>query len=369
MVRTYLDFLIELEGKIDDAHREIQKDISQHVEYFKDRTYEKELKRSVSRSRLVELVGRFRKLLSQRKKEPSIKGLGAVIHAYSPEAMLEGETEEYLSRIRTPEELLIYLCVDSSLDVLERKNEIGCWADKLFSEKLEECENEKERKYAIARREAVNKWIDFVPFSLRVFSPFYEVKNELNSLYGIVLAFFGEAANMAYPIYSSWFRNTLRWIKNKPDFSEKDVDKKKEAIKKAIRRLGKGLRELDEIKDCLSDLISREDGAMFFSYYAWAPWLGFEDAFKVCYGEDFADKWLVRFFGASPDLTIALSNAKAVERMISNPLNVFIAKGKILDKEIKSLSKIFNENLGSLLEGYLKSWNMVNKVLDLKNMN
>jgi len=353
-----LDFLIGLEGKIDDAHREIQKDISQHVEYFKDGTYEKELKKSVSRSQLIKKF-----LLQRRRVEPSIKGLGAVIHAYSPEAMLEGETEGYLSRIRTPEELLIYLCVDSSLDVLERKNEIGCWADKLFSEKLEECENEKERKYAIARREAVNKWIDFVPFSLRVFSPFYEVKNELNSLYGIVLAFFGGAANMAYPIYSSWFRNTLRWIKNKPDFSEKDVDKKKEAIKKAIRRLGKGLRELDEIKDHLGNLVSREDGAMFFSYYAWAPWLGFEDAFKVCYGEDFANKWLMRFFDRSSDLVIALSNAKAIERMISNPSNVFIAINEILDTEIKSLSKIFNEDLKSLLEGYLKSWNMLTRCL------
>ncbi|RLE44001.1 hypothetical protein DRJ16_03090, partial [Candidatus Woesearchaeota archaeon] len=174
MVRTYLDFLIELEGKIDDAHREIQKEISRHVEYFKDGTYEKELKKSASRSQLIKKF-----LLQRRRVEPSIKGLGAVIHAYSPEAMLEGKTEEYLSKIETPEELLIYLCVDSSLDVLKRKKEIGRWVDKLFSEKLEECENEKERKYAIARREAVNKWIDFVPFSLRVFSPFYEVKNEL----------------------------------------------------------------------------------------------------------------------------------------------------------------------------------------------
>jgi len=79
MVRIYLDFLIGLEGKIDDAHREIQKDISQHVEYFKDRTYEKELKKSASRSQLIKKF-----LLQRRRVEPSIKGLGAVIHAYSP---------------------------------------------------------------------------------------------------------------------------------------------------------------------------------------------------------------------------------------------------------------------------------------------
>ncbi len=354
MVRTYLDFLIKLEEKVNDAYREAQKNIGQHVGYFKDGTYEKELKGT----RLVGLV-------SQGKEAKlSIKGLGAVMHAYSPEAMLEGRTEEHLSRIRTPEELLIYLCVDSSLCVWERKDEIKDWANKLFNEKLEECENEKERKYTIARMEAVNNWIDLVPFGLRVFSPLYEVRDELKSLYGIVIAYFGEAANRAYPIYSSWFRNTLGWIRNKPDFSEKEVSKKKKAIKKAIRRLGKGLQELDEIKDHLGNLASREDGVMFFNYYAWAPWLGFEDALKVYYGKDLA----VRFFGAGSNLITAFSNAKAIEMMISNPPNVFIAKDKILDNEIKFLSKIFNENLGSLLEGYLKSWNMVNIILDLKNI-